>query len=147
MGHNLSFNISSQRVLSAVPAGHESKDCREVDRSGFEGVRFVALLGATAEHGKACLRVLGSDVSGDYGEGSGAKEIACSEQVVAGTDDHKMMIVDVYRPCSRYLKARVVLGESDTAIDGVIAELYHPLVLPVKVDSSIAQQVIMADKK
>lgn len=147
MGHNLSLNISSRRVLGAVAAGHESKDCCEVDVSGFEGVRFVAFLGATSENSKARLRVLSSDTSCNYGEGSGAKEIACSAQVIPGDDDHKMIIIDIYRPCRRYLKATVLLSDGDTAIDGVIAECYRPLISPVKVDSSIAQQVIMVDEK
>ena len=143
MSHNLSYTVKTKRILNAVAAGKDEKACTEIDISGFDGVRFVALLGKTANNGKAALKVAGTPKKGDYGREQGAKTIHQTEYVIPATDDNKTILVDIYKPKFRYLKASVLRGTANTTIDGVIAEFYKTQNAPCEVDETISKQAVL----
>jgi hypothetical protein len=143
MGRNLSFSVCTKRVLGVVGDGSSAQVCDEIDVSGYDGVRFVALMGKTAEGGTASLFVEGADVSGQYSADQGGRVLAKSGDVVPGSDDGKLVIVDIHRPLKRFLRASVGRGVANSSIDGVIAELYCAESKPVEVDSKVARQVVV----
>ena len=69
---------------------------------------------------------------------SDAADLAGSAVSIANSDDNKLLVLDIHRPAERYVRAIVTRGTADATIDGVIAILYGPRVLPVTQDLTVA---------
>lgn len=138
---NLSNSTRIVRVSNAIAAGTTTpQSSAVVDTAGFEGCRFIFLLGATAATGVPQCKIQ----EGAAANLSDAADILGSGYLnVPTTDDNQITIVDVYRPKKRYLRAQVIRGTANTTIDGIIAELYEGDVLPKTKDATVASGKIL----
>jgi hypothetical protein len=127
--------------MNAIAAGVTTPQSSSVvDTMGFEGVRFIFLLGATVAGGVPQCKVQ----DGAAANLSDAADVLGSGYMnVPSTDDNQVTIVDVYRPRKRYLRAQVIRGTQNTTIDGIIAELYEGDSLPKAKDATVASGKIL----
>lgn len=119
------------RCLSAVAAGVTTQNGTAVDTRGYDGVVFVAAVGALTATQVTSLKAQ----QGSLANGSDAVDIAGAATVgMADGDSNRLAVVDVRRPTSRYVRPVVVRGTANAVIDGVIAILYRGASAPVTQD-------------
>lgn len=118
---NLNSNVLVDRVANAAAAAQTEVDSDSVDMSGFNGVRFIALLGAVSTSGVPKLKV---QQSSDDGVADGWSDIEGSGAAATDADDNKLLMVDVKFPQKRYLRAALTRTGGDCVLDGIIAEKY-----------------------
>jgi hypothetical protein len=131
---NLSKSVKVARALNSVAAGTTSQNASVIDMSGFEGMQFVALFGALAATQVTSLKVQ----QGNLADGSDMADLEGSlHTALADTDGNKCLVMDLFRPEKRYVRAVVVRGTANAVIDGVIALLYSPRVEPITADTTV----------
>lgn len=119
------------RCLNAVAAGTTTEAGTAVDTRGYDGVVFVAALGALTATQVTSLKAQ----QGAQANGSDAVDIpGAATTAMADGDSNRLAVVDVRRPTSRYVRPVVVRGTAMAVIDGVIAILYRGVTLPVVQD-------------
>ena len=124
---NLARNVKIARALNAVAAGQTNQNSGIIDMANYEGVVFIAALGTLASGAVTTLKAQ----MGNKSNLSDAADLAGSAIAIADSDDNKLLVLDIHRPVERYVRAVVTRGTADATIDGVIAILYGPRVLPV----------------
>ena len=134
-GH-LTDALKTTRVLNSVVVGTSSQTSSVLDMAGYDGVRFFVLFGAITDG------TLGIKVQQDTDVAMGAAaDVEGTLVSGAVTDDNKMIIVDVFRPRERYVQCIVLRGGAvGGIIDGVIAEQYNAINIPVTASSTVAAQ-------
>lgn len=119
-------------------------DGAAVDMAGFDGAIFVTSIEDSVATGVATLTVKQCDTSGgSYAALSGAVATATS----ATNDDlnTKLLVVDVYRPLERYLKANIGSATANIAFGATYAILYKGRVAPVtQLTAEVAQLTSVA---
>jgi hypothetical protein len=131
---NLAQNVKITRALNAVAAGQTVQNGAVIDMANFEGVVFLAAFGALDAGAVTGLKVQ----QGLQANLSDAADLAGAALAIADTADNKLLVLDVFRPAERYVRAVVTRGAADAVIDGVIAIQYGPRVLPVTQDATVA---------
>lgn len=130
------------RALNAVAAGTSNQTSSAIDTQGFDGARIVAAFGAITATAVTQLKAQDSDASG-----SGFNDIAGSTgsfTVAAdGSNDNKLVILDIKKLRKRYLKVVVVRGTANAVIDGAFVELYGARKHPTTADSTVANQTLL----
>lgn len=138
---NLTHETKVIVVMDAVVAGTTPQTSSEIDMSGWDGVVLIALLGTLTATQVTKLQAQGSDTSGD--------EAPYSPDMVtpaaADADSNKALVLDLFRPPHRYIKAVVERGTANAVINGVIAIQYRGDKLPAPLDASISQLARFAD--
>jgi len=125
------------RVMNAVAAGTTPQNGSIIDMAGFEGVRFIAAFGALTATQVTSLKVQ----QGAAANLSDAADLAGSKAGPLGDGDgNGLLITEIFRPQERYVRCVVSRGTANAVIDGVIAELYGPRVLPVAKDATVIAQ-------
>jgi hypothetical protein len=133
----LSSGIKVTRVMSAVAAGVTTpQTSTAVDMAGFQGVRFIVLLGVGSASSIGQVKATQADTAA--GSPVAFTDIAGSAGTAftPTTDDNKVWILDIYRPARRFVKCVVIRGVGNTVIDGIIAEQYGPTKLPKTDDTT-----------
>lgn len=125
------------RVMNAVAAGLTNQTSDSVDLAGYDGVVFIALLGALTAGQVTKLKLQSSS---DDGVADAYADIADTETAaMADADSNKMLVCDLRNPPERYVQAILERGSSNAVIDGVIAIPYHARELPQDVDADVSQ--------
>lgn len=125
---NLENNVVLDRVSNAAAAAQTAVTSSSVDMANFEGVRFIAFLGAIDSSGAPELKV---QQSSDDGSTDAYSDLEGSAVAAADTNDNGLLVVDVKRPLKRYLRAVLSRSGGDAALDGIIAEKYGARLAPV----------------
>lgn len=132
----LKDQVSISRVLNAVAAGTSVQTSSAVDMQGFDGCLFILAVGALTEDQVTSLK---AQQSSDDGVVDGYSDLAGT--LVGPLDDadgNKLLVLDVFRPEKRYLKAVVNRSTANAVIDGVIAIKYSARSLPTSQGASVA---------
>src|SRR5712692_8868507 len=133
---NFSDEVSVIHHMDPVAAGTSNQDgLAGIDMSGFDGVMFIADVGALTPGQVTRLPVLGSDDDSSFGA-------FATDAVTLTMDDgdsNKCLVVDVFRPRNRYVRARVQRGTANAVIDCVVAILYRKNKKPVVQPASVSQ--------
>lgn len=128
-------NAEFDRVKAAVAAGQTDVTSDAVDTQGYEGVVFVALLGAATATTAVKMHAEGSS---DDGSADAYADLAGTEVGTAdGDDDDKMLILEVLEPRERYVRAIVTRATADCAVDGILAIKIRPKKFPVTQGSDV----------
>lgn len=118
---NLSPNVKVTRVLNAVAAGTTAQNGSVIDMQGFDGVVFVAAVGALTATQVTSLKAQDGAVSNL----SDASDLAGSlVGPLADADGNKLLVLDVYRPQKRYIRPVLNRATANAVIDGIIAIQY-----------------------
>ena len=141
MNPGLLKNTKTTRAMNAVAVGTTTQTGSILDMQGFDGVIFIALLGAITD-GTPSLKA----AQGQAANLSDAADLeGSSTPVTADTDDNKALILDVYRPGERYVRPAIVRGgATGCVIDGVIAIQYQARKKPTTQDTTVAASKALA---
>ena len=131
---NLARNLKFARTLNAVAYGQTNQNGSIIDMSDYEGVVFIAALGAMASDAVAGLKAQ----TGSAANMSDAADLEGSAVAMIDPDDNTLLVLEIHRPAERYVRAVVTRSTGDSTIDGVIAIQYGPRVLPVTQDNTVA---------
>lgn len=135
-GHNLSLHISPVRISNAVAAGTSTVTSSALDMLDYDGVLFVISLGAITATSVTVAKVQQSSDDGsadDYTDLAGTATVTPTPS----TDDNKVLLIDIYKPAKRYLKAVVTRTTANCVIDGILAIRYHGHVQPAALDATV----------
>lgn len=136
----LSENCRVSRVVNGTAAGTTVVNGTSVDMAGWDGVLFVALIGALTATQVTRLKAQQSD---DNGSADAFADLASSATpAMADGDSNEVVLLDVFRPSERYVRPVVVRGTANAVIDGVFAIQYRGRTLPVTQDSSTVQSLV-----
>ena len=95
---NLAQNVKITRVLNAVAAGQTAQNGAVIDMANFEGVVFLAAFGALDAGAVTGLKAQ----QGLQANLSDAADLALA---IADAADNKLLVLDVFRPAERYVRA------------------------------------------
>lgn len=137
MGHNLTHNVVTSVVMREVAAGSTSTTSSGVDTLGYAGVRFVAGFGTLTASQVTNLKAQHSDDNVTYVDVAGT-----ATANMADADSGKLLILDVYKPQKRYVRASVQRGTANAVINNVVAELYRPAFGGTTAASSVSAQEV-----
>lgn len=133
---NLSDNVKIVKVLAATVAGTSAVNGSAVDMQGFDGVLFIAHLGALTATQVTKLQAQGSsDNDSDYA----AFATDAVTPAAADADSDKLLVLDIFRPVTRYVRPTVERATANAVVDGVIAILYRADFMPVTADGTVSQ--------
>ena len=128
----LSNQVKLQRVSDAVAAGTTAINGSVVDTQGFDGVVFVVAMGAITAGAVTSVKVQ----QGAASDLSDAADIAGTSVAIADTADNKLVYVEVSHPRERYVRCVVSRATQNAAVDGIVAMLTGPRVVPTTHDAS-----------
>lgn len=96
----LSEEIKVTQLVNATTgaAGATDIDPSAVDMAGFEGVMFVATMGAIVATAVTSMKARQS------ADNSTFADLAGTQIDIADDDDNQVFILDIYRPLKRYVK-------------------------------------------
>ena len=128
------------RVSNAVAAGTTAVNCTAVDMGedgGWESVEFVALFGTLTANQVTNLK---AQQSSDNGSADAFADLAGTALTALGDDDdNDMARLEIIRPRERYVRCVVGRGTANAVIDGVIAILRRPRVVPITQHSTVVR--------
>lgn len=137
MGANahLTDVVKTIRVENAVAAGTSDVTTDAVDTRGYDGARFIWLLGDVT-NAATLQAVLYNDSNSDAS--GGTAEVTGTAITAGATDyDNKLLIVDAYRPNQRYVYSVLDRGAQNAVVDGCICELYRVRTAGITQDSTV----------
>lgn len=125
--------ISSRTLLRSVPAdggsvyqwaaGTTTITSEGIDTLGYNAARIFVKLGAITSGGVQSVKVQQSD---DDAVADAYSDIAGTSQSWLDTEDDTIRMVDIYKPGKRWLTVVVARATQNSAIDGIMVELYNP---------------------
>ncbi len=127
------------RVMNAQAAGTSDQNGTVVDTMDYEGVCFVAAFGALTATQVTKIKAQ----QGALSDGTDMADLEGSAVgPMADADSNELLILDVYRPAERYVRCVVDRDTANAVIDGVIAILYGPRIMPVTQGSTVSASEI-----
>lgn len=122
------------KCIGYAAAGTGTSTGDALDMSGFEGVLFIASIGAVTSGGVVTLKAQASSddgVADGYSdlEGTGIAETDPTEKVIA---------LEVYRPAKRYIKPILIRATQNAVIESVIAIRYGASKMPTSQGADVA---------
>ena len=132
--HSLTDNVVTIRAMAPVGAGtSDTQDSSEIDTEGFDGIRYIVSFGTIT--GTAVTDVRWRDATT---AGGSYNDVASSKQSVADTDDNTIVVGQIFKPTSRFMKFRVTRATANSVIDLGIVELYRAHQDPVTQDATVS---------
>jgi len=132
----LNDEIKISRVLNGVAAGTSVQAGSAVDMQGYDGVMFIALLGALTATQVTSMEAHQS--SDNAAADAFTALLASKVGPLADGDSNKCLVLDVWRPQERYVKPVINRATANAVIDGVIAIQYKARSLPTAHATSVA---------
>ena len=124
-GLNLLKNIKITRVLAAQADGQDTWSSDILDMSGFDGIMFIAKFDDVDNTSVLTLQAQQNTIDSTVGM---ATLSGSSTYTAAATDaDNDLLVLDIYRPRERYLRAQVVAATANATVSGVIAIQYNKI--------------------
>lgn len=142
---NLANGLKFYHALAAIAAAaNTDSDSAAIDTQNYDGVVLITPITDSVATGVATLTAKQCDTSGGtYAALSGAVATATS----AANDDLNgtLLIVDVYRPQERYIKANLVSATANIAFGETVAFCYSGRVGPVsQLAAEVSQLTLVA---
>ena len=136
-------NVKVTRVAAAAVAGTSDVESSFVDMAGFDGVMFVALLGDVTSGSVLALKASQNIVDSATGD---AKLVGSAAFTAGASDaDSKALVLDVRRPCERYVCAILERGTQNAVVDGIIAIQYNAQSMPTTQAASVIASALIND--
>ena len=129
-GQNLLRNVAIDRVLIDTAAGQAATASDILDMQNYEGVVFIAKLGDVTAASVVTLQAQQDELNGAGGMATLAGSVTYTATGAADADDD-LLILDVYRPQKRYVRALLTSATQDAVKNGVIAIRYGARKVPI----------------
>ncbi len=110
------------RVLAAVADGQAASTSDILDMAGFEGVVFIAKVADVTNGSVLTLQAQQDDVNGTSGMANLSGTVTYTATATDADDD--LLVLDVYRPEKRYVRAVLTSATQNAVKDGIIAIQY-----------------------
>lgn len=140
---NLIKNVKLGVAYTLIAAANNTDQKTAVfDMSGYDGVMFITPITVETNTGTATLDVHGNTANST----SGSALIAGASATVTSTGSNaagKALVVDVYRPLSRYVMGRIRSGVANMTFGPTIAVLYDSRNKPTVQDATIAANTLV----
>lgn len=133
MMHNLVENLKGDIVEAATAAGQTAIESIGVDMSGYDGVMFAVCTQAITAGGVQSINAAGSaTLNGTYADlyPAGGVE-ADGDLAIADDDDNKLILLDIYKPASRFVRAEISRATQNSAFGEIVAYRYGKRDKPV----------------
>lgn len=128
--------LFTKTSVAAVAATDDITDGDIIDLQGYDSVCFVAILGEVTSAAVVTLKAYCGDNSA---LSDGAYKSTTATVTASGNDtDNNLLILDVVRPGTRYVRADLVRDTQNTVVDSIIAIQYNARTLPVTQGSEVA---------
>ncbi|MFA5376955.1 MAG: hypothetical protein WC455_14490 [Dehalococcoidia bacterium] len=127
---NLAKNSKVTQVLGYYSAAQTTRNSAVIDMQGYEGVMFIALFDTLIATGTLKLSADQGDTTSPTAElaGSTTHTITTAEAALTGKTG---LVLDVYKPEKRYLRASIdIAGSQNAVIGGIVAIQYNGKVAP-----------------
>lgn len=136
-------NTKITRVAAAAAAGVTDVNGAVLDMAGFTGVMFIALTGDVTD---TCALALKAEQN-TLNQAGGMAELVGSAAFTAGATnaDSKVLVLDVYAPRERYVRAVLERGTANAVVDGIIAIQYVARSAPTQQDASVIAATLLND--
>lgn len=132
-GQNLAKLVSGIRVSNAVAAGTGTVTSSAIDMRNYEGALIVVAFGAIVSGAATSIK---AQQSSDDGGSDAYADLLGTSITVADDDDNQFVVLDIYKPRERYLKAIVSRATQNSTVDGIFVLRYGAKKLPAVDDSS-----------
>jgi len=130
---NLSKSIKITRVSASAAAGTSDVTGSVLDMQGFDGVLFIASFGTLTATQVTSLKAQ----QGSQSDGSDMADLEGSKVgPLADGDGGKCLVLDLFRPGKRYVRAVVDRGTANAVVDDVIAVQYCGTKAPTTHDAA-----------
>lgn len=130
----LSKNINVIKVSNGATAGTTEVDSSILDMAGYDGVMFIVDLGTVTDASVMTLTVQQNTANST----SGMTAITgAAATFTASTSSNKAMLVDVYRPLDRYVRAAFTRTTQNAVVNTIIAIQYKAKFQPTTLDASV----------
>jgi hypothetical protein len=123
---NFLENEKTIRVMSSATGGTGTTASSIVDMVGFDSAAFIALAGAVTSSGTITMTVQGNDSTST----AGFADLEGANAQLGSDDDEGLLIVEVYRPAKRYLRAVVNCETANGEVDGILCLQRDPKLIP-----------------
>lgn len=137
---------SAQRQINATAAGTTVlTGPNSFDTQGYDGVVFIAAIGTLTATQVTFLAAQGSadgTTWGAVGTAASPTNLISGAQTaaMADADSNKLLVLDVFRPQQRFIRAVLYRGTANAVVDGVVAIRYEAKKLPTVQDSTTVSQ-------
>ena len=136
LGKNLLNSVMVTRILAAVAAGQAASASDILDMEGFEGVLFIAKVGDVTNASVLTLEAQSDSVnSADNMERIGDPVTHTATDATEADDG--LLVLDVFKPRERYVRAVLTSATQDAVKDGVIAIQYGARKVPITQGSTV----------
>ncbi|HEX4499849.1 MAG TPA: hypothetical protein VH187_01580 [Scandinavium sp.] len=121
--------------MNAQTAGSTAVDGTSIDMTAYDGVMFVASVGALTATQVTTLQAKGSNDNTTFNPfTTNAQTLA-----MADADSNKLLVLDIFRPMTRFVRPTINRGTANAVINCVIAILYNADKLPSTDATSVSQ--------
>lgn len=130
----LSKNINVIKVSNGATAGTSEVDSSILDMAGYDGVMFIVDLATVVDASVLTLNAQQNTANSTSGM---ATITGASATFTASTSSNKALLVDVYRPLQRYVRAAFTRTAQNATVNTIIAIQYKSQFRPTTLDASV----------
>lgn len=134
---NLLKNAMLDWVNAAVAAGSSIDDNTAIkDMDGYDGILIMVPITDSAATGVAALTIEGNSANSDTGMTAITGAVATATCTVNDDLNNQLLIVDVYRPQTRYVQGVLTSATANIAFGEAVAIRYKGRKMPVTQDTT-----------
>ena len=115
-----------------MTAGQTVQNSSIIDMKGFDGVIFLAIFGSITTGSVTSMKAQ----QGKASDLSDAADIKDSKIDIADDKDNDCLILDIFRPRERYIRAVISKGTQDAVIDKILTIQYKADYMPTTHDAT-----------
>lgn len=143
MNPTLLNDVAIDRILVDTAAGQAATASDILDMAGFEGVLLIAKLGDVTDTSVVTLQAQQNTAN----SGTGMATLSGSVTYTAGASDadNDLLVLDVYRPSERYVRALLTSATANAVKNGVIAIRYGARKVPVTQGSTVLSSATLIE--
>jgi len=134
---NLSSNTKITVVAPLATAAQTEVVSSVLDMQGYEGVMFIAMLGAATATAVLTLTVKGNTANSTSSPAPVTQKATAAYTAAGTASDSMALMVDLWKPTTRYVFASYTRTVANAALGGIIAIQYKAGNAPTTHDASV----------
>ena len=121
--------------MNAQAAGAAAVDGTSIDMGTYDGVMFIADMGALTATQVTNLQAKGSNDNTTF------NPFATNAQTpnMADADSNKVLVLDIFRPMTRYVRPTINRATANAVINSIVAILYNGDKQPTTDGATVSQ--------
>lgn len=124
-------DVKITRIYAGAAAGFGDTLSSDIlDMTGFEGVMFIASFGDNAATATIALSAQ-QDTDSAGGTMATLSGTAVNYTCAAADADNDLLVLDVYKPTERYVRAQITRGVANSVVNDIVAIQYGAMKTPI----------------